>query len=509
MIFISRLPNAMNIEPLEARIAPASVSVAFTDIDGDKVKITATSAGAAPPLGLADLAFVGGGTSGQLAKLDLTALGFQGASIATSVIKVGVGDERVDIGFIDATGRDLGGVTVKGDLGQIDAGSNTAGTPAVKSLSVRSLGRLGLDSQGGTGSLKSDLLGGLGSLKVSGDVKDAFLTVTGAIGSITIGGSLIGGSGGLSGGISSSGDMGVVKIGRDVRGGSGSNSGRLGAGGALGSATIGGSVVGGTNTGSGAVFAIHDFGTLKIGGDLIGGSITGTASMDASGFIQSNFGRIGSVTIGGSIIAGTDSSSGALTNNASIRAANDIGALDVKGSLIGNAGDGTLANRSPVVISARGQEFPTAGIDLAIGRVTVRGRVEFANILAGYSIVLNPLNGDAQIGAVKVGGDWAASNLVAGVMNTGSGNTKFGDGNDASIGAGNAGIVAKIASITIKGQVFGTPDALSSTDHFGFVAQQIGAFKAGGLTAVLHATAPPLDVLELTPITGDVSLREV
>ena len=58
---------------------------------------------------------------------------------------------------------------------------------------------------------------------------------------------------------------------------------------------------------------------------------------------------------------------------------------------------------------------------------------------------------------VKVGGDWAASNLVAGAINTASGNKIFGDGNDASIGSGNTEITSKIASIVINGQVFGTP----------------------------------------------------
>lgn len=33
----------MNIEPLEARIAPASAFVTYTDIDGDLVKISASS----------------------------------------------------------------------------------------------------------------------------------------------------------------------------------------------------------------------------------------------------------------------------------------------------------------------------------------------------------------------------------------------------------------------------------------------------------------------------------
>ncbi len=44
-------------------------------------------------------------------------------------------------------------------------------------------------------------------------------------------------------------------------------------------------------------------------------------------------------------------------------------------------------------------------------------------------------------------------------------------------------------------------------DHFGFVAQQIGSFKALGFTAALTAgTDAPL---ELALTTGDVTIREV
>jgi hypothetical protein len=72
----------MNIEPLESRIAPASASTTYTDIDGDLVRINVTnSSTVAPPLDAGDLAFVGGGTNGQLATLDLSAAGFAGATI--------------------------------------------------------------------------------------------------------------------------------------------------------------------------------------------------------------------------------------------------------------------------------------------------------------------------------------------------------------------------------------------------------------------------------------------
>ncbi len=103
---------------------------------------------------------------------------------------------------------------------------------------------------------------------------------------------------------------------------------------------------------------------------------------------------------------------------------------------------------------------------------------------------------------MKVSGDWTASNLVAGVMNTASSNANFGNMNDASIGAGSPGIIAKIASIAIGGVVTGT---VGGTDHFGFSAQQIGSFTIAGTAIPLAASPSSRDI----GATGDVTIREV
>ena len=55
------------------------------------------------------------------------------------------------VGHINGGTNDFGSVTVKGDLGDIDCGSNTPGTPAIRALSVRSMGRYGLATLGGAG----------------------------------------------------------------------------------------------------------------------------------------------------------------------------------------------------------------------------------------------------------------------------------------------------------------------------------------------------------------------
>ena len=298
-----------------------------------------------------------------------------------------------------------------------------------------------------------------------------------------------------------------MKIGHDVQGGSAQFTGAIeSTTGKIAGVTIGGLLNGGTNQDTGSIVSDGNLGPIKIGRDLTGGSVTGSGTLDASGYIGSTAGRIVSVAIGGSIISGIDNSTmnqagGDLTRNASIRAADDIGSLTVTGSIAGNRGTN---GDSLVFISARGQLVKGTTTDLAIGKVSVGGLVEFVQILAGYKTDLTAFNGDAQIGAVTVGGDWIASDLVAGAKNSGS--PKFGDMNDAPIGGGSATITAKIASITIGGQVVGTPSP-ATTDHFGFVAQQIGSFHAGLFAAVLTAGTDP--AIQLSLPTADVSIHEV
>jgi hypothetical protein len=722
------------VEPLESRIAPASV-LTYTDVDGDLVKVTSSLGDLNAPGVATKVAGIFMGE--QLTMLTLTDASFQGTTIATSVAKAAGGDGLVHIGRIDATGRDLGSVTIKGDLAVIDCGDTDTKTVALKSLNVRSMGVFGTATQGG-GDLVSDIKGTLGTLKVTGDLKgvrlqatsmtanedarigtisiggsligDAtdysggifmfgtlsslkivgdivggFGTESGAIGvgdiksaaiggsliggdgadsgrirtlfngvgtmkiggsivggtgeksgrldidtaksivignsliggigeesgsvqidfnfgslkiahdvvgssgltsgsiqsagpggSITIGGSLVGGAGGESlpgAGEGGSGSIHVyygldlLKIGRDIVGGSGAESGRVhtvdirpdatvdgamkvggsiiggsgvhsgtidvgkeagpitvvgdlhgGAGpgsgaitdtvttGVVDAVTIGGSVIGGAGGGSGTVFILGKLGPLKIGRDLIGGSIDGSASLDGTGFVRA--GSIASVTIGGSVIAGTDSSTGTLLNSGSIRANNAIGAISIRGSVLGNESSGGLTK---AIISARGQTVlaPGATTDLAIKSLTIGGRVSLAEVLAGFDS--NDLdsagsNGNASIGAVKVGGDWFASTMSAGVQDNGA--DGFGDGDEAVInnpaGAPGDTIIARIASITIKGVVIGAPNPFFQC---AFTAQQIGSFKSFDYIAPLTAGTDP--AINLTPYNVNMTLLEV
>ncbi|MGB8168534.1 MAG: hypothetical protein WCF18_13640 [Chthoniobacteraceae bacterium] len=405
-------------------------------------------------------------------------------------------------------GHDLAGGTAS-QSGRIIAVDSIEAVTLGGSLIGGTTGATGIISAGGA----------MGFVKIGGDVRggsgglDSAMISSGAkLAGVSIGGSLIGGAGDDSAEITSMGAIGPVKIGHDLLGGDGHASGNI-SGNSLTSIVIGGSLIGksfttGAHSGNGIIQISGDIGAVTIMHDLIGGSVSGTATLDFSGVIESFGGRIDSVSVGGSIVSGSDDSTtnqigGDLTRNASIRADNDLGSLMVKGDIRGNQ---TLNGNSPVIVSARGQAVPGAKTDLAIGAITVGGGVEFFQILAGYDGTFTPKNADAQIGPVKVEGNWAASSLAAGAVAGGNG---FGMGDTLISGAGTtntAGIISKIASIAIGGQVIGST---GSGDHFGFVAEQVGSFKMGGVAIPLQAAMHTDDLSLIVLTTNDVTIHEI
>jgi hypothetical protein len=174
-----------------------------------------------------------------------------------------------------------------------------------------------------------------------------------------------------------------------------------------------------------------------------------------------------------------------LTGNAGVRAGTSIGSLTVKGSLVGNVTASGAA--TPVIISA----------EFTIGKLSIGGRVERAQILGGYDVNLSALSADSQIGPVTVGGDWIDSSIAAGVTNP-NGPEFLGDGHDTIIGGGAS--VAKIASIIIGGMVTGSG---SAGEHFGFVSHFVGPFKSLGFSA-LASKAPT--AITIPTVTSDVTI---
>jgi hypothetical protein len=283
-----------------------------------------------------------------------------------------------------------------------------------------------------------------------------------------------------------------------VIGGSGTISGGLSTTGSIGRIVIQGNLVGGPGVSSGGIFSEGNLGPITIGGDIQGGNAK------FAGSIESSLGRIAGVTVDGSIRAGL------VATTATIRAGQDLGPLLVKGSLLGSTA-------VPIVITAVGAANPTPGLDVAFHSLTVLGRVEFTDFLAGYNRGLNstftpqPVNADAQIGKVFVGGDWIASNLVAGVAAGTDG--QFGTADDVLIPEAkqDPNTTATIGKVVINGQVQGTANV--TTDHFGIVAQLVTALRIGGTTIAL-TPGPDNDTSSTSPSlnlagTQDVRVLEV
>jgi hypothetical protein len=480
-------------------VAASGHSATYTDVDGDKVTV-AVSIGT-----LTAALFTTGaiGVGEQLRKIDLSGGGFDGANLTVSASKVPGGDGLVNIGYINSTGHDLGKVTVKGDLGQIDAGSNSADTAAIKSLTVRSMGRLYLDSQAVGDNLQSNISGALGSLVVAADVKDAFVNVTGAngkIGSITIGGSLIGEFFDDSGEIRSSGDLGPVKIGHDVQGGFGLDSGLIESLGKLASVSIGGSILGGSNGasgqvysagamgavkvghdvqggssgGSGAIFTSNTLAGVSIGGSLIGGSgATGTIHSDGdmgavkighdvrggygsiSGFIES-LGKLAGVSIGGSLVGGSNASSGEIFSDG------DMGAVTIGHDVQGGSGEG-----SGSIYSTGKLAGVSIGGSLIGGSNTLSGEIyssdDMGVVKIGHDLKGGSVTGVASLdrsGVIESSGRIASvtisGSIVSGIDNSGGGKL-----------TSNATIRSSydIGSLTVKGSLIGnftTPVVISA-----------------------------------------------
>ena len=448
-------------------------SATFYDTDGDKVTVK-ISKGDITNL---DFDLVGTSTAtGTLLALHVpTSLTGTDLTIKATPSANG-GDGLVNLGFLDAKGVDLGKVSITGNVEHIVAGNlNTPGA-GMKSFTAQSIGEAVLPTHDTFGvDLKSTIDGKVGSVTIKGDLNKSDFLVKGDIGKATIGGSIIGGDKTLQGVFRTTGrqHIGTLKIGHDVIGGSVDSTGNVFAG-TIGTATIGGSLIGnGVDYSTGRVYSADRLGSITVAHDVRN---TGISS-----------GKIGKVVIGGSLILDDEGT------YASVAASTTLGSIVVKGDVLGTADH-------PAGIYAGGPAV-TATSQVAIGSITVGGSVEHANVTTGR----NATNGHSQIGAVKVGGDWIASSIAAGAL-TAAGNydlTGFGNGDDALLPGGPVNIVAKIASIVIKGEVRGTA---GGGDHFGFVAQEIGSLKVGALTYALKKGVK--DAIALGS-TGDFNLHEI
>jgi hypothetical protein len=184
----------------------------FSDVDGDLVTIK-VSKGA---LKVEDFTLFPSGIGAQLALVDFEGKSeFTRTNLIITAKSAGAnrhGGALVDVGFINATGINLGSVVVKGDLGQIDAGDSTMPKSGVSNVDANSLGRRGLATQLPGGSLQSDIRGGLHSFKLADGMERATVSVLGDIDSIAITGDV------RDSVIRSDGRIGAIKISGDLAG---------------------------------------------------------------------------------------------------------------------------------------------------------------------------------------------------------------------------------------------------------------------------------------------------
>ena len=368
-----------SIEPLESRIAPASVIL--TDVNGDHIKFTSSSS--AFVAGDITTVPVGDGHHDAFV-VNLSNAAFFNSNLTVSVTKVPGGDGQTYVG-ITAGANNLGTVNIGGDLGLLTGGAGGASATAINSLTVNSIGRF--PSVPPDVLVNSVINGSIKTLTVKGDVDGTYLTVNDNVGSISIGGSLIGGDVDNDGFIYVKGTVGKISVTHDVRGGQGANSGSIYAQGNIGAVTVGGSIYGGNGSYGGEIG-----GATNVTSFAVAGSIYGGHGAD-SGEIYAGYGggtaSIGKATVGGSLIGGTGVNSGQLGNGGGA-AKLTLGNVVIAQNLIGGDGadsGGVYASGGSITkLAVKGSIIGGAGASagsIVAGSGTPSGTVSIAGSVFG------------------------------------------------------------------------------------------------------------------------------
>ena len=420
---------------------------------------------------------------------NLAVIGYQFGSIGKLTIGGSLtGDSNGDSGsgIIQFTGR-IGSATIGNITGT--AGNNT-GELLGTSANPSSIGSLVV-----TGSIT----GGSG-----GDSGQVFAEV--GIGHVSVGGSVIGGAGQNSGEIA--GPLGTVKIAGNLTGGSGVSSGAVlgelintlqaAVPVAIGSVTIGGDIMGGSagvaaagstasTPGDTGIISALSAKTITVGGSLIGGTPgTGTNSSgtldqtaDTSGAILVN--SVQSLTIVGNIVGGGGPTSGVITGQ-SMLPAMKYGSISVSGGITGGSGavsgsievngllGGTITNLhiggglTGGSGTQSGQVYASTGLGtLFVGGNVTGGTASNPGEVLAIGSLTNALVKGNLAGNTAI--DSADAVLASGYIQAGHIGTLAIDGNvtsGANSGTGgiaNSGAIrstADILSLTIGGAVTGT-----------------------------------------------------
>jgi Calx-beta domain len=389
------------------------------------------------------------------------------------------GDVEVQGNLAGGSGQRSGLVVVERSLGSVFIHGDIVGGESSDT------GKISVTQKVGNMVITGSIIGGAGS--GSGTLS------VGQFSTVTIQGSLTGGTGANSGSLSSvgfsdgglrnDGDISKVTIGKagngqgNISGGSGQGSGGVFTNGKVGQVVVHGSITGGTANFSGAIAIAGTLARTTVFGSLLGGTVSqgAPATLIGSGFISAE--NITNLFIKGDITAGIDNGAG-LVGSGSVRAGERLGTLRVDGDVTGNA-------TAAALISARD----------GIGSVKVGGDAAFAEILAGYTTTNSGTqprgvlaNAGASIGSVAIAGTMTSSSLVAGVFAGVDGLFGTADDDEESNGSSTPsgqGLVARIAKVLIGSAGVPTIDVPGSS--FGIVSEQVVSVIVGGAQVRLLA----------------------
>ncbi len=504
------------LEPLEDRIAPAvfvnAHIVTYTDSAGQLATIDSSLPIFTKTNFTNILSFKTTGSTQQLQEINLTSL--SAAAAGGDNLSVTAHSGLANVGVIEA-GFGLGHVVIQGDLGRIDVGSASNNAPGLTSLTVNSLGQQGTSTQPSSGaSLVSTIFGPVGSITVQRDILNAEISVVansagdsynGTIGSVIVGGSIIGGSESLFGSISTGGNVGSIYIGGNLQGGSGSSSGSLQIEGSVGSLTVG-NIIGYTAAGDATALGADSasistglalspdggIGSLIIKGNLQGGDGSGSGEISQSS-ISSGYYK--SVKIGGSILGGSGENSGELSANAfgsitigkgikgssgadsgSVFSVNGISGIDIlSGGITGgtatDAGSiqAATAPTGAALIDSIVVHGNITGVATAGSTVTGTGQIHTSSSIGSFALYGSLVGAAAEqsgsVIAVEALGDVSIHGAILGGTGSGSGQVNG----------------YSIASLSITGQVLGSGTGSGKIAATGTIhALHIGGSLSGG-----------------------------
>ncbi len=402
--------------------------------------------------------------------------------------------KAISFGTISVAGSVIGsegvrsGSVIAGTVKSITVNGNVQGGHGQLSGLVAALG----DS--GSITVKQSVLGGSG--QASGNVE-----FVGTMKSVSIGHDIIGGVGQYSGSVgpevlhsNPAVDEVVVtslSVGGSVVGGSGPSSGEL-EGEKTARIFVGGDVRGGASSSGGIVGSEGPVGSIVVAGDVIGGQTLNPTFDGFSGVIVASE-DAGSITIGHSLVTGTtthtDAGSTHVSKSGAVLVEGNLGSLTIGGDV-----EGSNATRAFIV--AQGDLPSAPGNFNGIGKISIKGSVNYAIIATGYDIFGNFSSNlgaasepDAGIGSVSIGHDYYHSSIMAGINDLdriGVGRTTGGVSDDTKTG-NMTGRVAILGPVTIKGALLDDSDALGDS---GFEAQEIVKISVSGHTVFTTGSGP-------------------